>query len=296
MLAAALLLPAASPASDLRIEAEEGAAAILEAARQAYARAKPKSAVPAIEINGAGGAVAKLCNGQLAAAGTGRALADAEKALCVKREIALVELPLGKDAVAFVVNPRNTWAKQINVAELQKAWLEGAGEAATWKSLNSSWPSRPLKLYGPTPRVSVATNYRAALLGDAKGARALRPDISSSDVMESVIEGVARDPDGMGVLDWATFSANSARVRILPVEHEGKAIQPTQQSVSGGSYGRFAYPVLLHVNVKSLQDPYAREFLDYVLANGERWATQTGLVASPSSEYQRAREHLRGIP
>jgi phosphate transport system substrate-binding protein len=294
VLASALSLSSPAQAEQgMRIEAEAGAAGLLQAAQQDYGRARSTGFNGGVFVNSTSGALAKLCRGEVAAAGAARTATKAEQDACAQGNVRLVELALAIDAVAIVANPQNTWARQVSLGELKKAWLESPGKASSWKQVNSAWPDRPLKLYGPTQKLGLASNYRTALTTEAKeAALALRADTVSTEVLSVVAEGVARDQAALGVLDWATYSANAKRLRLLPVEIDGKAVQPSAQTLRDRSYGRLSYPVILYVNAKSLADPAMKGFLEHLIDNGERLAVQAGLAALSSSDYQEAKQRL----
>jgi phosphate transport system substrate-binding protein len=293
ILTAALSVSFAASAQGLRIEAESGAAGLLQAAQQDYGKAKQASVAASVSVNSSAAALGKLCRGELTAAGTARQIAKSERDLCAQNNVAIIELPLGIDAIAIVANPQNTWAKQVSLPELKRAWLEAPGKASSWREVNAAWPEKPLKLYGPTPKLGLSANYRTALNPESKGgAAALRADINATEVLSVVVEGVARDQAALGVLDWATYSANAKRLRLVPVEIDGKAVQPSAQSLRDRSYAALSYPVMLYVSVKALQDPAMKGFLEHLFANAERLAGQSGLVPFSASEYQQAKQRL----
>ncbi|WP_366514143.1 substrate-binding domain-containing protein [Moorena sp. SIO3I6] len=61
-----------------------------------------------------------------------------------------IELPVALDAITLVVSPKNTWAEDISVAELNKIWQPQANvKIEKWNQIRQSWPDRPLNLYGP---------------------------------------------------------------------------------------------------------------------------------------------------
>ena len=46
-----------------------------------------------------------------------------------------------------MVNPANTWAKQISTKELARLWgAQAEGKIDRWNEVNLDWPDRPIKL------------------------------------------------------------------------------------------------------------------------------------------------------
>ena len=66
---------------------------------------------------------------------------------CLEAGIQYIELPVAFDALTVVVNPKNTWAKTMTVAELKKIWEPVAqGTITKWNQVNPNWPDKALKL------------------------------------------------------------------------------------------------------------------------------------------------------
>jgi phosphate transport system substrate-binding protein len=276
LLAFLILIPCASHAQAPRIEADAGIASLLTAAQQDYARAK--AARPAnVLISSTRNALAKLCRGEIEIAGAARAIAAPERNACAQSGLELVELPAATDAVAVVASHANTWAKQISVAELKRVWLEAPGKARSWREVNATWPDTALKLYGPGPNLGLSGIVRAALsAGDAQPGPEMRRDVTATEVLSVVVEGVARDRAALGLLDRATYAANVKRVRLVPVAGDGA----------------LAFPLYIYVSTKALQDAATLASLDHLLANGARLAAQAGLAAHSTATYEEARQRL----
>jgi phosphate transport system substrate-binding protein len=65
------------------------------------------------------------------------------------KTIASISIFLAGVSAAIAVNPQNSWAKDITVAELKKMWEPVAeGTITNWQQIRSAWSDRPLKLYG----------------------------------------------------------------------------------------------------------------------------------------------------
>jgi phosphate transport system substrate-binding protein len=277
LLAILILVPCASLAQAPRIEADAGAANLLAAAQEDYARTKPGAKAANVLVASTRSALAKLCRGEIEIAGAARTMTASERALCAQGQVQLVELPVGMDSVAVVASHANSWAKQISVAELKRAWLDAPGRAATWRQLNASWPESPLKLYGPGPNLGLSGIARAALtVGDPQPVAELRRDISATEVLSVVVEGVSRDGAGLGLLDRATYTANMKRVRLVPVSGDNA----------------LAFPLYVYAGTKALQHAGTLAVLDHMLANGARLAAQSGLSPLAPATYQEARQRL----
>jgi hypothetical protein len=102
-----------------------------------------------VAFSGTGGGFRKFCAGETDISNASRPILKEEMEVCNKNNVRYIELPIAFDALTIVVNPQNSWAKDITVAELQKIWEPAAeGKITKWNQVRASWPDQPLKLYG----------------------------------------------------------------------------------------------------------------------------------------------------
>lgn len=277
LLALSISLPCLALAQAPRIEADAGVAAMLSIAHREYQRVKPGALTGGVLVNSTAKSLARLCTGAVALSGAARAIGKPERESCAQNKIAFVELPLASDSLAVVVNPSNSWAKQVSLAELKRAWLDAPGKAGTWRQMNAAWPETPLKLYGPGPSLGLAEFAHGALAaGGPKPGPEMRRDFTASEVLTVVADGVARDRASLGLVDRATYEANRKRVRLVLVVEE-KAL---------------SFPLYVYVSTSALQNSATAAYLDHVLANGDRLAREAGLVPLAASVYQEARRRI----
>ena len=125
---------------------------ITAAAAEEFNQYAPKVRIP-VGVSGTGGGFKKFCAGETAISDASRPISPSEVELCKGKNIEFIELPVAYDGLAVVVNPKNTWAEYLTVAELKKIWEPAAGEEGTkisnWNQVREGFPDMPLKLYGP---------------------------------------------------------------------------------------------------------------------------------------------------
>src|SRR6185295_10176961 len=121
---------------------------ISEAVAEEFQKANPTIRVT-VGISGTGGGFQKFCRGETDISDASRPIRPAEIETCAKAGIEYIELPIAYDGLAVVVNPKNTWATSVTVAELKTLWSPDAqGKVLKWNQACSS-------------RVSAATNWRS---------------------------------------------------------------------------------------------------------------------------------------
>jgi phosphate transport system substrate-binding protein len=92
---------------------------ITKAVLEAYEAKSGKQGI-AVAFSGTGGGFKKFCKGETDINDASRPISLKEMQVCREANIAFMELPIGFDALTVVVNPKNTWAKEMTVAELKK--------------------------------------------------------------------------------------------------------------------------------------------------------------------------------
>src|SRR4051794_17730431 len=75
-----------------------------------------------IGISGTGGGFKKFCNGELDIADASRPITANEIEKCKAKNINYLELQVGWDGLAVIINKENTFAAKMTVAQLKKIW------------------------------------------------------------------------------------------------------------------------------------------------------------------------------
>ena len=90
----------------------------------------------------------KFVEGVIDVTGASRPMKDSERKLAADKGRTFVELPVAYDGIAVVVSHKNTFAKDMTVAELKSMW-EPNSKVTMWSDIREAWPKEKIKLYGP---------------------------------------------------------------------------------------------------------------------------------------------------
>lgn len=274
-----LVLAPCTQAQSARVLAEAGAAAFIGVAARDFASANPSMPTPEIELSAGGRALEGICSGTWTFIGTDKAISDTEASLCATNGIALTELVLATDGLVAVVNPRNTWATTLTLGQLRHAWGEGEARPMLWSRLSGDWPARALKLYGPMATTGLASTYRTALSQADGGEVNFRGDMSTSEDLNVIASGVARDADALGIVDLATYRENSQRLRALAVDiGSGRRVVVSSARVGNLELGPLGYHIRVYVNAAALDQTPLKSFYEHLRLNAARLATEAGLI------------------
>jgi phosphate transport system substrate-binding protein len=185
-----------------------------------------------------------------------------------------------------VVNNKNNWLdKGITVADLKKMWSpEAQGTITRWNQVNPAWPDQPLKLYGPGADSGTFEYFTDAVVGKAKSSRG---DYTASEDDNVLVTGVSRDAGGLGYFGYAYYAENKQKLKAVPIiwKEGDKAVAPSSETVIDGTYQPLSRPIFVYLNMKSLDKPEVKEFVDFYMKNAETLVKEVKYVPLPSKAY-----------
>ena len=290
LLAAALTTPAF--AQIVKIVGSSTVFPVTEAVAEDFQKAKKHKVKVTVGISGTGGGFKKFCRGETDISNASRPILKAEMADCQKAGIEYFELPVAFDAITVVVNPKNTFIRQLTIAEMKKMWEPTAqGKVTRWNQVNPAWPDAPMKLFGPGADSGTFDYFTEAVVGKSKSSRG---DFTASEDDNVLVTGVSRDVNGLGYFGYAYYIENKDKLKAVPIVNDkGQAVEPSMEAVLKGSYTPLARPIFIYVNAKSLAKPEVKEFVEYYMQNGAALAREVKYVPLPDSAYRTALQHVQ---
>ena len=246
-----------------------------------------ESAHPAVKVSvhesGTGGGFRKFCAGDIDIAGASRPINAAELAQCVKTGVELIELPFAFDSLAVVTNPANTFATCLTLGELRRIWDPASeGNVTKWRQVRTSFPNRPLALFGPGTESGTFDYFTLAVVGTQSKSR---HDYTSSEDDTVLVDAVARNPDALAYFGYAYYAANKDRLRLVAVDGGKGCVAPSRDAVTDGSYQPLSRPLFIYASRKSMLRPEAKAFAEfYVSPENAPRVERVGYVAlSPAT-------------
>ncbi len=244
-----------------------------------------------VSISGTSGGFEKFCAGETDISNASRPINQSEMAACKKNDISYMELPIAFDALTIAVNPQNNWAKDITVAELKKIWEPGAeGKITKWNQVRSSWPDRPIKLYGAGDKSGTFDYFTEAIVGKAK---ASRKDYTASEDDEVLVAGINKDPGALGYFGYAYYEENKDKLKVLAVNSGKGAVLPSPETVEKAKYQPLSRPLFIYVNLWSSKNKtVVYKFADFYIKNAAKTAVSVGYVPLSEEAYKLDYVHL----
>lgn len=241
-----------------------------------------------VGISGTGGGFKKFCAGEIDVSNASRPIKSTETEACGKAGIEFIELPVAYDALAVVVNPKNTWASSLTVAELKKIWEPAAqGKITSWNQVRDSFPDKPLRLFGPGVDSGTFDYFTEAIVGKEDASRG---DFTSSEDDNTLVQGVVGDEGALGFFGLAYYESNKAKLKLVAIDDEkqenGAGPQlATTKTVIEGTYQPLARPLFVYVAKKSLSKPAVSAFVKFYLENAQALSEEVGYVPLTDKAY-----------
>jgi len=237
-----------------------------------------------VGISGTTGGFKKFCAGETDISDASRPILTEEMQACNKAGVRYIELPVAFDALTVAIHPQNNWAKNITLAELKKLWEpEAQGKITRWRQVRSSWPDRPLNLYGAGKQSGTFDYFTEATVGQV---RASRSDYTASEDDNVLVEGISKDPNALGYFGLSYYEENQSKVKALAVDNGKGPVLPSRQTVEKAEYQPLSRPLFIYVNSRSAQTkPQVKNFVDFYIKKAPTLVSSVGYVPLPAEGY-----------
>ena len=244
-----------------------------------------------VGISGTGGGFKKFCRGETDVQDASRPIQEAEMKTCQEAGIRYLELPVAYDAIALVVNPKNTAVNEITIEELKKMWEPDAkGKVTKWNQINKAWPAEEFKLYGAGSDSGTFDYFTEAVVGKAKSSRG---DYNASEDDNTLVMGISKEKNAFGYIPLHYYMENQKNLKALAVNYKGKSQKPDVDAVKSGKYAPFSRPLFIYVSEKSLSKKHVEKFVDYYLKNAIKMSEEVKYIALPKVAMDMTQEHFQ---
>jgi phosphate transport system substrate-binding protein len=246
-----------------------------------------------VGISGTGGGFEKFCNGETDISDASRPIEGDEKQACASKGINFAEAQVANDGLSVVVNPQNTWATCLTVAQLKSVWEQGS-EINNWNQIDPSFPNVPVELFGAGTDSGTFDYFTAAINGEEGNSRT---DYQATEDDNVTVQGVAGSKGGMGYFGLSYYEQNPDKVKLLQIDGGNGCVTPSRDTVQSGQYTPLSRPLFIYVKDASLTRPAVDAFIKFYIDNAERIANQAQfipLTAEQAAASRKAVDQLVG--
>ncbi|HIK17486.1 MAG TPA: PstS family phosphate ABC transporter substrate-binding protein [Leptolyngbyaceae cyanobacterium M33_DOE_097] len=247
-----------------------------------------------VKFSGTSAGFRKFCAADSDISGASRPILVKEIEACNQAGVRFIELPVAFDALTLAVNPKNTWASSLSLADLKKIWEPAAqGKITTWKQVRADFPNVPLKLFGAGKDSGTFDYFNEVVSGDPKTSRT---DYVSSEDDNELVAGIEKEPNALGYIPFAYYETNESRLKVIGIDNGKGAVLPTRETVENAKYQPFSRPLFIYVNAVSAQTkPEVKAFVEYYLKNAKQLATNVQYIPLPEEGYRLARNQFHRL-
>jgi phosphate transport system substrate-binding protein len=281
----------------IKIDGSSTVFPITEAVAEEFQREKKGQVHVTVGISGTGGGFKKFVRGEIDITDASRPILQEEMAQAKANGHEYIELPIAFDALTVVVNPQNTWANSMTVAELKKVWEpEAQGKITRWNQIRPEWPNEEIALFGAGADSGTFDYFTEAIVGKPKASRG---DYTASEDDNVLVQGIEGNKYALGYLPYAYFAPHSNRLKAVGIEWDKNKTQgpvmPSPENVLAGTYNPLSRPLFIYVSRKSLDKPAVKDFVDFYLKNVPTLAREVKYLPLPGNAYHMAAERVRNL-
>jgi phosphate transport system substrate-binding protein len=221
----------------------------------AYMKAKPGKTVT-VTGGGSSTGIAALINGSTDVANASRIMKGSEVDKAKARGFVPFEVPVARDGLAIIVNPRNP-LKSISMDQLKGIY---SGSVKNWNQIGG--PNQAIVTIGRDSSSGTYGFFQDTVLKSGP----YRADMQTTPSTNAIGQTVAQDAGAIGYVGVAYAKAFGDRVKVLAVSRgSGPAVEPTEDNVRNGKYPLWRY---LYMYTRGKPSGAAKEFIDWVRSSG----------------------------
>jgi len=255
-----------------------------------------------IDSIGSGGGFERFCvEGASDISNASRAIKDSEVAACAAINRDPIEIRVGTDALSLVISAGNSFASELTLEELAKAF--SLPDGATWDQVNPDFPAHPIQTFSPGTDSGTFDYFNEIVFGEAdpspilsSGAQIVGEDdnITVRGVAEDgCTEGDLSSTCAIGYFGYAYFAENADVLTAVAVDAGDGPVAPGDATVNDGSYP-ISRPLFMYTDAGIIKDkPQVAMFIAYYLNNVDDLIGEVGYFPAPDDKIQEAADHIK---
>ena len=239
-----------------------------------------------VKESGTGGGFTKFCADETDINDASRPIKpdDAkEGAACKANNVSYVQLQVAIDGLTVVVNPANTWATCMTLAQLKAIYGPASPENLTWNQVDPSWPNQPVVRSMPGADSGTFDYFTEVVNGKVDESTTHAQQSEDDNVLVSTVAG---NPNAISYFGYAYYVQNETKVKAVAVDGGKGCVAPTPTTIGDGTYAPLSRPLYIYPNTGNAKESAALyEFVNFYLENAATLATEPtiGYVAVPEA-------------
>ena len=253
---------------------------ISEAVAEEFYQENPSVRVN-VAVSGTGGGFKRFANGETDINDASREIKETERIAAINNGVEFVELRIGTDGLSVLVDPSNTYVDCLTTNELKNIWEPGT-KIEYWSDLKSEFPRQKMNRFGPDTDSGTFDFFTDEINGEAQVSTDQYQASADDNVL---VRGISGTKGAIGYFGYAYYQENKEKLKSIGIDNGNGCVIPTDTTIADGSYSPLSRPLFIYVNVKSLNKPQVKAFVDFYLKHGATLAREVGYVAASDEDY-----------
>jgi len=269
----------------IRLDGSSTVAPLSEAAAELFQNENPGVQVT-VGTSGTGGGFEKFCNGETEISDASRPIADDEVEACGNNGITFEQVTVANDALSVLVNPENP-VNCLSVEQLNQVWAP-ASTVSSWSQIDGLDPpfDEPLDLYGPGTDSGTFDYFTDAINGEEGAQRTQYNNIGEDD--NTGIVGVEGSLGGMFYVGYSYYVENQDRVKALEIDGGDGCVEPSLETVQGGTYTPLGRGLFIYPSGAALERPEVLAFIEFYIEHQAEIAEAAGYISLTEEQEEEA--------
>ena len=234
-----------------------------------------------VGFSGTGGGMTKFIAKEIDIANASRKIKPSEAEAATKAGVEYFEIAVGYDGLSVLVNPLNTWATNLTVAQLKEMWKPNS-KITKWSDVDPSWPNEKIVFYAPGVDSGTFDYFTEVIVGKVDS---MRSDYTGSEDDNVLVQGIAGDKYAIGFFGFAYYEENSSKLKLLGIDNGKGAVKASFATIADGSYAPLSRPLYMYVSKAALVREEVKTFAKFYLENAKELVTDVGYVPLKDVDY-----------
>ena len=212
-----------------------------------------------IDSIGSGAGFERFCTaGETDIANASRAIKAKEVDACGSIGRDPIEIRVGTDALAVVVSKDNTFADNVDLAQLASLF----STAGNWSDVNPAWPNEPIQRFIPGTDSGTFDYFVEEVFDDDEEPILSAGNLQMSEDDNILVQGVLGGPFSVGFFGYTYYAENADKLRVLNIA----GVEASKESVDDASYP-LARPLFIYTTADiMLEKPQVAAFINFYLS------------------------------
>lgn len=231
-----------------------------------------------VDIIGSGAGFERFCEaGESDIANASRAIRESEIEACNDIDREPIEIRVGTDALAVVVNPANEAVTNLSLEQLALVF----STAETWADVDPSFPEEPIMRFAPGTDSGTFDYFVEEVFDEDTDPLLNADNLQQSEDDNVLLEGVANNQWAIGFFGYAYYAENQDILSILDID----GVTPNQTNVDAAVYP-LARPLFLYSDAGIIAEkPQVGQFISYYLSNVDGLIGEVGYFPANRFEF-----------